>query len=167
MVEKLGQFKIQQMSFMLMAVVLLFALVAMFYITIQYRNLHSLASNLEENKAILMANYISGATEFSCAGEQYCIDSDKLIVLENNSMYKDFWPVAYIKIRKIYPSGEDVICNKANYPECNLYNVYSNNKIKSQNSIGTFVALCRYEKLGKYPNRICEFGKMIIGYEVK
>lgn len=168
MVNKSGQFKIQQMAFMLLGVILFFGLVAMFFFSIQYRNLHSMATELEKNKATLMTSFISGATEFSCAGEQYCVDSDKLMVFTNNSMYKEFWPVAYIKIRKVFPISPDRACNKANYPDCNLYNIYEDKKIESSgSSIGSFVALCRYELVGKYPTRVCDLGKMIIGYKTQ
>lgn len=168
MVKNKGQFKIQQMAFMLLGVVLFFGLVAMFFFSIQARNLSSMATELERNKAILMTSFISGATEFSCAGEQYCIDTDKLLVFSNNSMYKEFWPVAYIKVRKISPISTDRECNKANYPDCNIYNIYENKKIESSGSpIGSFVSLCRYEKVGKYPTRICDLGKMIVGYKTQ
>ena len=161
-----AQFKIQQMSFMLLAVFLFFILVALFWLSIQYRNLHKQATSLEEEKAFMLAEFLSDSAEFNCGSQSYCIDTDKLIVLMNKTVYREFWPVAYIKVREISNITQDKICNKANYPNCNVYNVYDK-KITSKSSSSSFVALCRYEKIEGFPARICELGRLIIGYEVK
>lgn len=164
--SKKGQLKIQQMSFMLLAVVLFFVLVALFWLVFQSRNIEKQASFLKQNQARLISEFISGSSEFSC-NKDYCINTDKLMVVKDRSVYKDFWPVSYIRVRKIYPvkSKEEVECDEVNYPDCNTYNVYSSDK-KSESSAGSFVALCRYEKIGGYPTQICDLGKIIIGYEV-
>jgi hypothetical protein len=165
---KKSQFKIQQMSFMLLAVVLFFILVALFWLVLQYKNLHKIATQLEEEKAFMISGFLSDSSEFNCAGESYCIDTDKIMVLAGKQVYRDFWPVAFIKIRKLGNETKEKICNKANYPDCNVYNVYSNEKVKYNGTgIGSFMALCRYEKVDDYTNRICDLGKIIIGYEIK
>jgi hypothetical protein len=166
--DKKAQFKIQQMSFMLLAVVLFFILVSLFWLVIQYRNLHKQASQLEESKAVLTSEFLSDSTEFNCGSQSYCIDTDKLMVLSKRSVYEGFWPVSYVKVRKVYPEqGEEKVCNKATYPNCNLFNVYENKKIMHKSSVGSFVALCRDEKVGGYIFKKCELGKLIIGYELK
>ncbi len=167
--SKRSQFKIQQMAFMLLAVVLFFILVALIWITIQQRNLHKQATQLEEEKAVFLSEFLSGSSEFSCSREMgsYCIDTDKLVVLENMSVYRDFWPVAFIQVRKLDRQVEEVECSKLNYPNCNLFEVYENKNVKSKSSIGNFVALCRYENINGFPKKICELGKFIIGYEIK
>lgn len=160
---KKAQFKIQQTSFMLIAVVLFLILIFLFWISIKYRNLHSEASSLEEDKAVLMAEFISGMTEFSCTDKQYCIDTDKLIVLKDITSYKDFWPANYIKIRKIYPESKDIECTLTNYPDCNTYTIKSG----GNSSVGSFVALCRHEKIDDYARLVCELGRISIGYQIK
>jgi len=167
-INKGGQFKIQQMSFMLLAVILFFILVALFWLALQYKNLHKTATQLEEDKTFVIAGFLSDSSEFNCAGESYCIDTDKIMALADKQVYKDFWPVAYINIRRLGNETKDKICDKANYPDCNVYNVYSNEKFEYNGTgIGSFIALCRYEKVDDYTNRICNLGKIIIGYEVK
>jgi len=163
--NKKGQFKIQQMAFMLTAVVLFFILVALFWVAFQYRGIKQEATQLEREKTIQMSEFLSSSSEFSCY-EANCIDTDKLIVLENRSlMYKELWPVSYIKIRKIYDwEGNDVVCNKANYPDCNVFELYGK---EEGGGIGSFVALCRHDRINDFPVRICELGKIIIGYESK
>lgn len=160
--NKKSQFKVQQMAFMLAAVVLFFVLVALFWITFQYRNLKQEATQLERDKVIQMSEFLSGSTEFSCGS--YCIDTDKLIVLMNKSVYKDLWPVSYIRVRKIYPVQEEKKCSKASYPDCNVFDVYGK---EEGGGIGSFVALCRHDRVNDFPVRICELGKIIIGYEAK
>jgi len=166
--SKRSQFKIQQMAFMLLAVVLFFILVALVWITIQQRNLHKQATQLEEEKAVFLSEFLSSSSEFSCSREMgsYCIDTDKLIVLKNMSIYENFWPVAFIQIRKL-DKQKEIRCSKVNYPNCNLFEVYENKNIKSKDSIGSFVALCRYENINGFPKKFCELGKFIIGYEVR
>lgn len=166
---KKGQFKIQQMSFMLLAVVLFFILVALFWLSIKSAGLKKEATSLEQEKAFTIAQFLAGSAEFSCSAEMgsYCIDTDKLIVLANKTDYKEFWPVSYVKARKVLLDEKEKICNKANYPDCNSFNVYNNNKIQSNSSIGSFIALCRHDKIDESYGWKCELGKLIIGYGVK
>ncbi len=164
--SKRSQFKIQQMSFMLLAVILFFILVALFYLTIQYRSLHQQATQLEEDRASGIAQFLADSSEFSCPDKNYCVDTDKLIVLKNRSTYKEFWPVSSITIRK-FDEKENKECTKANYPDCNIFSVYKNDKVTSSRTLGNFVALCRYELIENYLNRVCELGRISIGYEIK
>jgi len=168
--SKRSQFKIQQMMFMLLAVTIFFALVVMFWLAFSSSNLRSQAEELEKEKAIFVSQFLSGSSEFSCTskGGGYCIDTDKIINLQNRKAYEEFWPVAFVKVRKLDRKNEDVVCNKANYPDCNVYKVYENNKIEYEGvGIGSFVALCRYEDVLGYPTRMCDIGKIIIGYNLR
>ena len=167
--KKRGQFKIQQMAFMLLAVILFFILVGLFWLAVQYRTLHKQATQLGESRAVLMSEFVSQSSEFSCGSKdgQYCVDTDKLMILKDRKVYSKFWPVSYIKVRRIYPTQEETECNKNNYPNCSVYNIYKNEKIESQGAVGSFVALCRYEKIQGHATRICELGKIIVGYEIK
>jgi len=164
--NKKSQFKIQQMSFMLLAVVLFFILVALFWLAFQYSSLKKQATETSKEQAVLLAEFISGSSEFSCASEQgsYCVDTDKIIVLKNAS-YKELWPVSYIKIKKITKEKEKD-CNIANYPNCTNFNVFDA-KTESTSTAGSFIALCRHERVAGYVQNICELGKIMIGYEAK
>jgi len=165
---KKAQFKIQQMAFMILAVFLFFILVALFWFAVQNRSLHKEAAFLEEEKAQIISDFLSSSSEFSCSYSSYCIDTDKMMVLRGKLVYKEFWPVSFIKVRKTYPKQEEEKeCDLNTYPDCNLYNIYENTKFKSQSSVDSFVGLCRYEKVSDYVTRKCELGKLIIGYEIK
>lgn len=166
-----GQFKIQQMAFMLVAVVLFFVLVGLFWLAIQQRNLYKEVAQAEEEEAILMSEFLSSSSEFSCSRElgSYCIDADKLIVFTNRTVYRELWPVSFIRVRRVYPpEDKDIECNKANYPNCNLFNIYENKEIEyTGTGKGSFIALCRHEKNEGYAFRKCEIGKFIVGFELQ
>lgn len=163
-IGKRGQFKIQQMAFMLIAVFLFFVMVGLLYLMLQYRNLNEQASILGQNQATLVAESISDYPEFACK-KSYCIDSDKLMVF-NMDDYKNFFPVEYIRVRKI-PYTSEVKCTLSNYPNCNYFDVYESRKIGNVglSSSGSFVSLCRWEKINGYAQRICELGRISIGYK--
>ena len=168
--SKRSQFKIQQTAFMLLAVFLFFILVGMFWLTISYKNLQKQATDLGQEQAIFISHFLSSSSEFSCAGGsvQYCVDTDKLLFLQGRSVYDEFWPVSFVKIRRLDWKKEEKECTKVNYPECNIYKVYENNKIDYKGTgAGNYVALCRYEQISGYATRICEIGKIIVGYEAK
>mgnify|MGYP001573404596 CR=1 FL=1 len=160
-----GQMKIQQMAFMLMAVVLFFILAGLFWISIQYVQLHKDATRAEEEKAIIAASFLGESAEFACSENlgSYCVDTDKLVVLKDKQAYKNFWPYVYIELRKTGKEKE-IECNKANYPNCNLYKILDTGK-KSTREARSFVALCRKE--GELVYTKCELGELVIGYEVK
>ncbi|MEM2933064.1 MAG: hypothetical protein QW622_02560 [Candidatus Pacearchaeota archaeon] len=163
-INKKAQFKIQQMTFMLAAVFLFFMLAGLFLVGIQVRNLRKQAQSMRENQAIMLAQFIAESPEFRCNTGlgSYCIDTDKIIFLINRPAYKEFWPVAYIKIVKLYPENKE-ICTTSNYPNCGVFNVFES-KIKGTTSVGSYVALCRKEK-AEITRDICELGRIIIGYK--
>ena len=169
--KKKSQFKVQQTAFMLLAITLFFILVFIFWLVLQSKNLRKTATQLEEDRAVILSQFIPKSSEFSCSREidiNYCIDTDKILILENKAFYKELWPVSYIKIRKITNETKEVVCSKANYPNCNVFNVFKNEEADDGGTgIGSFVALCRKERENNYLINKCELGKIIIGYEVK
>ena len=164
MKKRKAQLKIQQMAFMLMALVLFFILASLFYLSLLYSNLKKEATRFEENNAVTLASMLAGSAEFTCG--DYCVDTDRLIVLKDRSAYKSFWPVVSIKVRKIYPTqSEEIECEKGNYPDCNLFTIYESGK--QGGSASSFVALCRKQVQEGYAKSVCELGQIIVGYEVK
>ena len=61
-----GQMKIQQMTFMLVAVTFLFILVGMFFLSMRLYDLKKTATNLEEKNAMLLVSKLANSPEFSC-----------------------------------------------------------------------------------------------------
>jgi hypothetical protein len=171
--KKDGQMKIQQMSFMLIAVFLFFALVGMMVLTVSMNKRYTEALLLEEKNAVLLASKIANSPEFSCGGaygteKTDCIDLDKVMVLKDEDRiknYKDFWGVSDIEIKKIYPEPKIVIeCTKENYPACNLIKV-TNSGSEEGVARQNFVALCRKEKYKEEIVNKCELGIIMIKYQ--
>jgi hypothetical protein len=184
--EKKAQMKIQQMSFLLIAVFLFFALVGMIVITVVMGNITDSATILKEKNARLLASKIANSPEFSC-GEVYgtqktdCIDADKVMVLKENintnKYTSSFWGVSGIEIRRLYPKWTlqnniectnandprcNVECTRNNYPKCNIITL-----IKSQEGYGkgNYVALCRKERYnGEIVNK-CEMAEITLKYK--
>lgn len=166
---KKAQMKIQQMSFMLLAVFLFFSLVGMIIITVKMSELRNSATELEKQNAMLLATKLANSPEFSC-GDVYgtpktdCIDLDKVMMLkENIKKYSDFWGSSNIEIIKLYPKNKTLTeCNSINYPTCNYIKLF--NKTLEGYDASNFVALCRKEKDKSEIVTKCEMGQIIIRY---
>lgn len=160
--------KIKQMAFMLIAVMILFVLVGMFFLVSRFSGLKESASELQKKNARLLVSKISNSPEFSCGkslggSRANCIDADKVMVLkESIENYKNFWGVSSITIRKIYPENID-ICTKQNYPECGIIEVVEG----VGTEISNFVALCRKGSDGNKIYDKCEIAKVSASFVKK
>ncbi len=160
-----GQIKIQQMAFVLVAFVLFFALVAVFYFSIKLGSLREEASTIRHEQAQAVVKKLSSTAEFSWTVDDCssCVDLDKVFALKNRTAYKGFWgnSISLIQVRKIYPYSDtnaNKECNSGNYPNCNLITLLSKNE--NYTSDEAFVALCRFDAdIGVK----CELGKIILG----
>ena len=101
--NKIGQLKIQQMAFMLVAVFLFFSLVLLFYFKISLGDVGKTARDLEIQKAEGMVEKLASSPELIFEGRPNSIDADKLMVLKSERKFKELWDVNGIIIRKIYP----------------------------------------------------------------
>lgn len=168
MKNKSGQLKIQQMAFMLIALVLFFALVGMFFLTIQFQKIKDSAGILEEKNALLLVTKLANSPEFSCGnsfgtGKINCVDADKAMALRNNAeKYEDFWGVNNIEIRKIYPSNEGKECNSGTYPNCDVIKI---EKGIITSEFSNFVSLCRKESDRSRSYDKCEIAKLTVSYD--
>jgi hypothetical protein len=157
---------------MLVAVTLLFILVGVFFLSIRLYNLKQIATNLEQKNAMLLVSKLANSPEFSCgnsfgSSRTNCIDFDKVMALKDRTEdYSDFWGVAKIELRKIYPNGGNIICDDANYPNCDIIKVLDNN-VNSQSAVSNFVSLCRKEATETKIYDKCEMGLLIISSEEK
>ncbi len=123
MKNKKSQLKIQEMAFMIVAVVLLFSLVALFALSIFFKNLHENATKIAESRTLSAITNLADSPEFSCVTyKSNCVDADKLIALVNTTSYQEFWPFSSLKVVKLgaFLKNEDemIKCNFANYAAC-------------------------------------------------
>jgi len=166
--NKKAQMKIQQMSFMLLAVFFFFALIGMIMISIKFSNLGDSAKALEEKNALLLITKLADSPEFSC-GTVYgnaktdCIDWDKVMVLkENMGDYLSFWGISNIEIKRIYPENKGIECTLSNYPECDTIKLID--KTSSGYDKSNFVSLCRKDNYNGKIVDVCELAKLIVRY---
>lgn len=157
---------------MLVAVALLFILVGVFFLSISLYNLKKTSTNLEEKNAMLLVSKLANSPEFSCgnsfgSSRANCIDFDKMMALKDRADdYSEFWGVAKIELRKIYPSTGNVICDDANYPECNIIKILDN-KVNTQPASSTFVSLCRKEATEARIYDKCELALLMVSPKEK
>lgn len=154
--SKKAQMKIQQMSFVLIAIMILFIMVALFYFSIRIKTLEKTAVTLREEEAKELVKKIASSPEFSWSRDcDNCIDFDKVMMLKNLSEYKGFWNLDYLVIERVYPIKEGE-CNPFNYPECNRVSIISTKDFGIPAS--AFVSLCRWEGSENYEK--CEIGRV-------
>jgi len=121
--NKKGQIKIQEMAFMLVAVIFFFVLVGIFIMTLFYFNIYESATEIAERRTLSSITNLADSPEFACQIlKSNCIDGDKIISLVDNEVYENFWPFSSLKVVKLSGFGkkqdELIECNFANYDSC-------------------------------------------------
>jgi len=168
--DRAGQMKIQQTTFMLLAVTLFFAMVGLAFVGFKISGLKNEATDVKQLNAQLLVTKLANSPEFSC-GNSYgtskinCVDAEKVMALKQNQEdYKGFWGVSNIEIRKIYPKmNGNVECTSVNYPNCNIIRIYPGNVVGTYES--NFVSLCRKDSSnGNFYNK-CEMAKLLVSYQ--
>lgn len=157
-----GQFKIQEMAFVVVMVMIFFGLASIVLIGVVGKNLDNQVSMQRAQEAKEMVRKIATGPELSFTGFscESCIDMDKAIALKYNEKYKDYWDLDLLKIVVSYPEKKDE-CTKTNFPDCGFITLVDkgNNNYMAESS---FVSLCHYEfENGGYYK--CEFGRVLAG----
>jgi hypothetical protein len=156
--NKKGQMKIQEMAFVLIAIIIFFAMVALVYFAIRLSTMTADVTTLREESARALARKLADIPEFSWAECSGCVDADKILALKGKAAYKGLWDVDYLMVEKVYPNSSYIECTAANYPNCRtitIVNATKNYGIPAS----AFVTLCRYEASeGGYVK--CELGKI-------
>jgi|WetSurMetagenome_2_1015567.scaffolds.fasta_scaffold72036_2 hypothetical protein len=167
-----GQLKIQQMIFMIIGVVLLFVLVGLFFLSISLNKIQKEATNLAEKNSMTLVSKLANSPEFSCenafgSNKPDCIDFDKVMILKKDiEKYYDFWGVAKIEIRKVYPDEGNISCTSENYPNCGDLKILNKNvEVLSYSS--SFISLCRKEASQAGPYDKCELARLMISSQDK
>jgi hypothetical protein len=115
MLNKKGQLKIQEMAFVLVAVVFLFFLVFLFYARFQGAQMAEQAKVLREFRSATLLKVVAGLPELQCAlqghGVSVCIDKDKLSeFIKMQANYSELWQnsnIAKIEIEEVYPDPKE------------------------------------------------------------
>ena len=168
--NKKSQLKIQEMAFMLVAVVFFFILVGLFAFTLFYFNLYEASNKISESRTLSALVSLTDTPELSCpTSKSNCIDEDKLISLVGNENYENFWPFSSLRIIKQSAfkktSDKMIPCTLANYPDCEEFLIYDK-KVENEKSISTYIAICRKEYENTYSYEKCEIAKLVAGTKV-
>lgn len=171
--NKKAQMNIQEMLFILLGVFFFFILVGMFVLSVFYSGFYKEATNIAKSRTLSSVTNLANSPEFSC-GKSDCVDADKLMGLIQyqaaNNNYKNFWPFSSLMVVRSSafnkPIESMVICAIGNYPDCDIFIVYDKN-VKNEESISSYVALCRKEFENGYTYDRCEIAKFIAGTEIK
>lgn len=134
-----AQLQIQEMAFMLIAVIFLFSLVGLFFLTISYNNMYKRADEIAQARTLSAITSLADSPEFSCTvSKSNCVDADKIIALINNTNFKKFWSFSSLRVMRLraFSKSEDemVQCNFANYATCN-----QNDQVECKEDTGTTI----------------------------
>jgi len=160
MVKNSGQMKIMQMAFMILAVFIFFVLVGMFFLVIQFRDIKGDVARVEAEQAISSLETIANMPELNFDSRwSMAVDEDKLKVMsgEFGNNYDNFWPVASIRVYKIYPAFSEP--KKCPGSDCNYYEIYDSGQTNIK-TYAAFVSIC--SKVGGGASNYCEIGKMVV-----
>ena len=143
-----AQLKIQQMAFMIVALVVFFAMVGLIYFSLSLANLKEKVTALQDEEARELVRKFTGTPEFifTASGDcSSCIDLDKVYQhYLNGELYKDFWNIDYLMIERIYSLSSTKKCTSQNYPECQELELIKNREDFEAVS-SAFVTLARWD----------------------
>jgi hypothetical protein len=166
MVKKKAQMKIQQMAFMLIAIIIFFVLVGLFALSMSFGGLKEKKAALDEKNALLLVSKLANYPEFSCenayGGDKIdWVDFDKAMILKKHPEYLEYLDLKNVEIKKI-TDEEEILCTELNYPNCNSLSLFEESGQGSDKS--SFVSLCRKETFEGLPYDKCELAKIIVRF---
>lgn len=151
--KKRAQIKIQETAFMLLALIMLFALIFIFYSRFEIAKLYAEANQKNAENAIKMLNMLSVMPEFAAVDGG--IDYDKILSLRNVSGYEQLWKgIRKISVVRIYPQNES-----------KTILIYDSKKDVDFTSYSTYTALCvtRYKNWNEWQD--CDLARLIVDVE--
>lgn len=155
-----GQMKIQQMAFVLVALVIFFSLVVLIYMRIRISSLEESAKSLGDQDAMLVVAKMAESPEFEWTGScPSCVDIDKVWALKERDDYADFWNLDYLQVSYLDQSktGE---CTSGTYENSNCKTITLISRGNPGTTYDAYVALCRNEGMGESSHVKCELGKI-------
>lgn len=159
--EERGQLKVQEMAFVLVALMIFFALVALLYLSVRSSLLERQAVVSSDERALEAVRHLAGTSEFSWGECSGCIDLDKTFVLKEriakNASLTRLWDYDYLALESIYPATAGGECTPVTYPACNRTTILKTETYGVAQS--AFVTLCRWDA---QEQKICTLGKLYL-----
>jgi len=161
---KRAQIRIQQMVFMIVALLFFFILVGLFFIAYQFRDVSQNFDDLQREQAISFLQVMRNMPEFGYSSKDsransVCLDLDKISLIAGRiGEFSALFPVASIKILEAF-STKEIICPAK---DCNYYIIYdSGQKNIEEQEIYTCLCSKRSENYIAYDK--CVLGRVIVG----
>jgi hypothetical protein len=157
-----AQVQIQQMAFVLVALMIFFGMVLLVYFSIRMNSLEKNAYSGREEESLELSKVLASTPELKWTASRcaQCIDLDKALILKEKKSYSGFWSMGYIAIERIYPLSAKKECSKSNYPDCSTITLVNESKDYGAPK-GSFVSLCRQETASESYVK-CELGKIYV-----
>ncbi len=157
-----GQLKVQEMAFVLVALMVFFALVAVLYLSVRTSFLEQGVRESSDERARSAARYLAATPEFAWHACSGCVDLDKVFLLKQRlnrtlsiSVLDEY---DFLAFESLYPPRAGGECTAGTYPACNRTTL-----IKTRADYGiavsSFVTLCRWDG-GE--GGVCELGKLYL-----
>jgi hypothetical protein len=166
MVNKKAQMKIQQMAFMLIAIMIFFVLVGLFALSMSFGGLKEKKEALDEQNALLLVSELANYPEFSCenayGGDKIdCVDFDKVMILKKHPEYLEYLDLKNVEIKKV-TKEEEIVCTPENYPDCNFLSLFEEKNQGAGKS--SFISLCRKASFEGATYNKCELAWLIVRF---
>ncbi len=166
-----AQMHIQEMAFMLVAVIIFFSIAGLFVVMILFSQIGADRDRMAMEKTLSAIKNLAGSPEFYCVGSRpNCVDSDKAMALITNENYQKFWQFSRLEILKSSgfkkQESQRILCTMQNYPDCDRILIYDKN-VKNKISSYSYVALCRNVHENGINYQKCEVAKLIAETELK
>ena len=150
MKNKKADFKIQETAFMLIALILFFVLIFIFYSNFQLSKMYSERNQLLQERAITMLSKLQNMPELSTGNG---LDYDKIVAFRNLTKYDSlFSGILKIQVLKLYPEKETIT-------------IIDNIKGKDYISYSAYVPICQTEFQYEEAFEKCEIAKLIVFVE--
>jgi len=117
-----AQLKIQEMAFILVAIVFLFSLVFLFFARFQYAQMQEQAKVLREYRTVQLLHVVAGLPELQCPLQRsgspvsVCIDKDKAKQFSQDEAlresFSELWKnsnIVEIKVEEIWPEKDEYL----------------------------------------------------------
>ena len=162
--KKKGQLKIQQMAFVLVALMIFFAMVGIIFFSIYLSELREDVQDLRDREARELVRKLSSSPEFtfnaeSCAS---CVDFIKALKVREMGEYKKFWKLDYLVLEKINnkTKSNQKECDTTNIHECDKITIIGNDSYGSAKSSFVVIAWWDDRLLGGNGDYRYELGKI-------
>lgn len=133
MKNKQGQMKIQEIAFVLIALMLLFSMIFIFYVRLQSADIEKKTAELRQKQALTLLDKVIAMPELRCSAgfgsEGLCIDKYKAEIMAKqefrNSYEGLFKGVKEVRIKEIYPAGNEYVIFTKDYEGYEEYTAFT------------------------------------------